>query len=422
MVTIKKLIDKIAFYYRILIFEIVIIINQFFIIDNIDRKRLFFPRLKAYFLTSVLFYIFYAHVLYVMWEWTTQSDEEARFFCYSITTHFLAIFVAYSLYLFFSLIFVRFYKRVKPAYTSFWCVLFWYSFTEYEIFWETEMVYMSTVNHALLFVFYFFLFLGILGIEFGVNLEEEYDDARLRHSEEAQKRGSAILEDEWFGVAMTDVKLSDSDRQMQFEMSKTSKFEDLLTEIFGNPDDFGENPLQVAERYEKHKRKMYPQLFEEFDAAMEELKDTYNATPTTISAFHELKWKDPQETQHWYYNTIKPLFNRYSYLLVIYYQIRDIFYLGFFKAKAVGIYSVYNPYYKYNKKWAYSRFSDVFWLFRPFYRIAFFLKKFIFYFSIYSYFRNRRWRLFQNRFYAQSIKLRKRRSGNYNFFKTRKKN
>jgi len=40
--------------------------------------------------------------------------------------------------------------------------------------------------------FYSFLLFGVVFTEFGINLEEEYDDARLRHSEIARSRGTTI--------------------------------------------------------------------------------------------------------------------------------------------------------------------------------------------------------------------------------------
>jgi hypothetical protein len=79
--------------------------------------------------------------------------------------------------------------------------------------------------------------------------------------------------------------------------------------IFGNSEDLGENPLQVANRYNFHKRKMYPEYFEPMsptEEAFEELQERYFTAPNTLAEIYVVEQYAPEKIKYFYQNKILP--------------------------------------------------------------------------------------------------------------------
>lgn len=429
MVILKKLVNFLSYFFRAVLFEFSWFLRTFFVVDNVPRKKLFIPRLLGYFLLVIFMYLFCSQLDYIMWSWKlgeeslTVDDRLNTFF------YFISIFIVYSVYFFLSLIFIPLYYKVKYFLRTLLCLIFFVALTEHEWFWEVEVVWIMDTSRILCWLFYFILYSAILFIEFGVNLEEEYDDARLRHSRIAQERGSTLLENEWYNLRNNTTVRSEEDKKMEWEMSSTTEFEELLTQVFGNPDDFGETPDKVWDRFEKHKQKMYPELLittvaerdlEDLELELADLMDSISLVQ--INDIEEDEIRRTLGRGYWV-TTMLPWIRKHIgkvYALKVY--VKDFWYLGIFKPKVVGNYSVYNPYFfKARKRTIKSLYLDKPIYMREYYLLWGLLKRFLWRFSIFTILKNRRWQQFKIKFYTQLIYLRKRRSGNYDFFKKDRK-
>jgi len=418
---------SLTMYIHIFLYHFLLKISKFLLEDSVLRKELFLKRIRFYICIVILFYAYYSHLDYMLIEQYNQFEDLTylqRHDRYKILNWFLAGFIVYSLYFFISLVIVQLYKFVQTAKTTLACLFVCYSFLEYELLWELEHDFFCNRTVMSNIFFYSLLLFGVLFTEFGINLEEEYDDARLRNSEIAQKRGTTIQVEDWYNEQDLKEKTSKEFRKMQWQMSQTTKTQELLTDVFGNPDDLGETPEQVATRYKLHKRKMYPEFYEEIsdeDRSSDFIERQFNETAETIVQGYLWIEKDYNKKRNFYFNRVAPFLKKYDSIpsRIITFFFMFSLRLFFFRPKVVGLYSFYHPSYAFNPKWVKKSFADFIFYKRIYYLFIQACVNFFFKFSPFRILNNRKWTKFHLKYYVRLLQLKKRRSGNYKFFKAK---
>lgn len=415
-------IKNIKFYFQLVLYNIIKFLVEFFVRDHHERKELFIPRLLSYLNVLVLFYIIYAHIEFVFIEYSPYLSYIDRCEVKKTKTLFISVFILYNIYFFFSLIFVPLYKYAKDSLVSLCCIAGFCCFYEYPLFLKLEMLWFLTENSITYFVIYAIMFTAHLFAMFAIDSEEEHDDARELHAN-THKMSYALQAQEWYDEMTLEEKRNDPEyKDYVWKFSKVTKNEEFLISIFGNPEDLGENPIQVANRYNFHKRKMYPEYFKTLSSseeAFEALKERYAAIPDTIVEMYIAADFEYQKIRHIYDRRVLPWIQklhpvyRLSLLFISIYRLR----LFFYKPKVVGLYSYYNPYFVFNSKWIKNTYANIADYRRWFYRLANSLYNLFFYFSIFKALDNRKWTKFHLKYYTRSLRLRRRRSGNYRYFK-----
>lgn len=415
---------SLTYYIHVGFYRFISEMAKFFFKDNVLRKELFLKRIIFYFIISILFYWFYSHLEYVFLEHEGPLTYLQKHDRNKILKHILACYVVYTIYFLVSLIIVQLYKFVQTAKVTLFALVIGPSFFEHELFWALEYDYFSYTTIKLALFFYGFLLFGVVFTEFGINLEEEYDDARLRNSEIARSRGTTIQVEDWYDEQDIDEKTSKEFRKMQWQMSHTTKTQALLTDVFGNNDDLGETPAQLSERYKLHKRKMYPEFYEkksDEEISYDFLQREFDESPETIPEVYLWIFKDEKLKRHFYFNKVAPFLKKYDVYPSFFITIYFIFSLRlfFFRPKVVGLYSFYHPKYAFHAKWIKKSFSDLIFYKRIYQLFLQFWVQLFFKFSFFRLLNNRKWTKFHLKYYTRLIRLRRRRSGNYNFFKSK---
>ncbi len=419
--------DPKSFIYRLKVLRFLLFtkIHGFFFQDSILRRQLFLPRIYHYLSVSVFFYLAYSHFDWMLFgryfrlTYLQNHDHTLVMKC------FLASYIAYTLYFLVSLFFVQAWKLLQTSRISLACLFYSYIASELDYFVELAIDFWCHSSWFNFFTFYFWYLVGNVFIEFAYNMDEEYDDARIRNSETARNRGSTILVQNWYDEQDMNQKTDSSYMKMQWEMSRTTKTEAFLTDFFGNTDDLGENPIHVAERYKAHKHKMYPEFFEEEteeDRADQSIEEDYINTAGDIPETYQWVIKNPELKRNFWHARVQPEIDRFEpiikIILLVYYMIR--LRLFFFRPRAVGLYSFYNPYYKFDKKYREMTFKgETYFVNFMWYWIKPRFINFIRSFSIFKLWNNHKWNKFHVKHYVRLIKLQRWGSGNYKFFKSK---
>ena len=416
---------SLTYYIQVGFYRFLLELSKFFLKDSVLRKELFLKRILFYFIISILFYWFYSHLEYVFLEHEGPLTYLQKYDRKKILTYILAGYIVYTIYFLISLVIVQLYKFVQTSKVTLFALVIAPSFFEYELFWALEYNYFCYTTVMLNVFFYSFLLFGVVFTEFGINLEEEYDDARLRHSEIARSRGTTIQVEDWYDEQDIDEKTSKQFRKMQWQMSHTTKTQALLTDVFGNNDDLGETPAQLSERYKLHKRKMYPEFYEkksDEEISYDFLEQEFHESAETILETYLWIIKDETKKRNFYFNKVAPFLKKYdaypSFFITIYFMFSLRFF--FFRPKVVGLYSFYHPTYAFHPRWIKKSFADLVVYKRVYQRFLQFWVDLFYKFSFFRMLNNRKWTKFHLKYYPRAIRLRRRRSGNYNFFKPKK--
>lgn len=423
-------------------------IEEYFTKTRIERRKLYKPRIKFYLLMVIFFYLTYSHFDYIMlvksdwrsgimiihyddgvtvgrntYHWHERS--RALSFMYSM-------FIAYSIYVFISLFFISVYKKIRRAQTTLFCMIFFYTIDDHWLFYKVEEAYICYTSVTAYAIYYWSMFWGMAFIEWMMDMEEEYDDGRLHNSDEAWDRGTTIDPNMWYNKQQSDEPQSKAYRLMLFEMSRTTEKQKWFTDTFGNYDDYGENPMHVGSRYNDHKKKMYPEIFKDLTADEEslwELKDECINTPSTILHAWWIPRHNIFKRRNDYYLHVEPKVVKYLEPILVFFQtIYAMVFtrLYFFRPKAVGLYSFYNPYFNVGKSYPKGNMYKGFSLgkrlyMQPYMVTKSFIINFVKSFSIFRIWNNLKWVMFHLKYYPKWLILRRRRSGNYDFFKPKLK-
>lgn len=402
------------------------ILVEFFIKDHQERKNLFIPRLLTYLNVVVLFYLIYSHIEYVFDDFSSVLTYIDKCEVKKTQTLCVSLFLLYTIYFLISLIFPRLYKAVKDTLVTLLSVGGFCCFYEYPLFLKLELIWFLTEHSITYFLVYTIMFTAMLFMMFAIDSEEEYDDVRELYAER-HNMSYGLQAQEWYDEMTAEEKRGDPEHNdYLWRFSKITKKDELLMSIFGNPEDLGENPLQVANRYNFHKRKMYPEYFQSMsptEEAFEELQERHFTAPGTLVEIYMFDEYDSQKIRHIYQKRFLPWIKKLrpmyklSFILISIYRLR----LFFYKPKVVGLYSYYNPYFVFNSKWVKNTYANITdykrWFYRSFNSLYNLFYNLFFYFSIFKILNNRKWTKFHLKYYTRSLRLRRRRSGNYRFFK-----
>lgn len=408
-------------------------IDEYIGINIFRMKLLFLPRLQFYVVLLIVFYIFQSHLDYMMYEnfnFIEKYITSYQDFIWRDRTFyfFFGCFIIYTIYFCISLISIKLYDYISLIGKSLAMVFFIFTFKYYAWFYELELNYFYTEgNFFSIFLLYFFMYWGVHAIEFGYNLEEEFDDPKWnRLSQEAKKKNSF---QEVFGWFHRDLSKSDESK-----ISDITQTDELMSQIFGDIDDYGEDVSQTLNRYTAHRKRMYPGFISFEDMTDEEREyemalRKFLSTPSNIEETIDWSYYTPEKVRNFYANRIKPYFYKYRFIVYNLIIFWDWIKVGFlFRSRAVGLYSTYNPRRKFNENWyKLQRFDLNFEI--PFFKrtlnlgfIYLFLQKIknrIKKISIFYFMQNLKWNNFHFRYYPRIKKLRKWNSGNYSFFKNK---
>ncbi len=157
--------------------------------------------------------------------------------------------------------------------------LFYYFMFKHWYYWEHELYFIEEAIGWYAFFVYFCLLCGMVGGEWEEELDEDWDDAGLHTSRIAQDRGVAYID------TPNKDDLTDEDIIMLYEMNETTRFQETLTDYFGNSFDMCEDVDDTLTHYEEWEREFFPELHvvltpeEELTENMERL---YLAMPVTM--------------------------------------------------------------------------------------------------------------------------------------------
>ncbi len=450
----------IPFYFKfkrrlhIIIFNIFRFYDYCIYVQHDDRVKFFFPRLKFYFRMLPLWLIFFWQLNYVTLycKVKVKRDYIRAFFDVlegaevtldyfvipawerkGIFALFMSLFICYTIYFLVSLIFPDLYYFVKSRKVSNFGGFYTLIYKTYSRYWELQFdFWFNTTWYNFWFANLVTLWVHLLW-EFNEELEVDYEDPSYNFSRIAQERGTTIL-NEWYGKHDF-TKLEEEDLEMMMEMKFVSKHAIFWTSIFGNNEDFGEDPDYTIKRYGKHDKQFkfkgnedtsFVAVDEDDLAAVDELVTYWCDMENDLVTFYNtLSWRtylDYEWTEMLDYidDFVEFFFPLYvKYVTHVYYFAT---YLNKFRPRVVGEYSAYIYWYNVGEVWWDKKCYYFPWYSRYFYRVFFLVLNILRFLNpFYVWAKVKWWRKF-NFWLNQSMKLKKRKSINYRFFKPKKKN
>ena len=187
----------------------------------------------------------------------------------------------------------------------------------------------------------------------------------------------------------------------------------------------------LEKRYNEHTKRFgeRKRLEEEVVPIMKDLRklgiDTEGLDPLKLERLLPPEWDAEIEFEMLNYLLVHPIrlhedrdawyrLNRFDSIRIFFLSLYHFIKGGQYKVpKVVGPYCVYSPYFRVNVKlleeWEKFKFLTF---------VINLARKVYLFFSVFNHYQNFRWFLFSGRFFSQRQKLRKKRSHNYNFFKS----
>ncbi len=219
-------------------------------------KRALYYNWMLYVGSVIIIICLFFHTQFLLYDWFASHAfwHYPIFLRKKVMVFWIAAFLFFTAITFFSSFFYEFARHWKfYGETAYGGYLFYYCLYVHWYYWEHELDYVEkAVGYSLLI--YLILLGGMIGGEWEEELDEDWDDAGLHNSRIAQDRGVAYID------KTNPDEYTDEDILMLHEMGTTTKFQETMTDYFGNAFDMSEDVEDTLNNYQDWEKEFFPEL------------------------------------------------------------------------------------------------------------------------------------------------------------------